>query len=942
MSVTADYLSEHPFAPTDIVNPPEAPTYRYRPDIETLVAFAGVETAALSEGSRVDLVIDDILLTYVLRSGIPTGSDLEVVPDDYDADFNAQYWLLVESGSNPGTISFDDITGVISVDQLPPGGVATVDSIGEDALYFFDEDTSTPFLISSLQTVEFISGVINFTDLGGVISVDQFPAGSVASIDSIDEDGFYFFDNDTFSPELIGKDDVLSFLLPDQTGNDGFVLQTNAGVLSWVEMTGGGAGAWGDLTGTLSDQTDLQSALDGKQPLDSDLTTIAGLTATTDNFIVSVSSSWSSRTPSQVRSTLALVIGTNVQAWDADLDTWAGKTPYAGSVVVTAAKVFTVSNTLTLTATDGSTLAIGTGGTLGTAAYTAASAYDVAGAAAAAQAASQPLDSDLTTIAGLTATTDNFIVSVASAWASRTPSQVRTTLGLVIGTNVQAWDADLDTIASLTATTDNFIVSVSSAWASRTPAQVLATLAAVGTTFQPLDTDLTTIAGLTATTDNFIVSVSSAWASRTPSQVRTTLGLVIGTNVQAWDADLDTLAGLTATTDNFIVSVSSAWASRTPSQVRTTLGLVIGTNVQAWDADLDTLAGLTATTDNFIVSVSSAWASRTPAQVLATLAAVGTTFQPLDTDLTTIAGLTATTDNFIVSVSSAWASRTPSQVRTTLALVIGTNVQAWDADLDSWAAITRASGFDTFSTTATSANLRSLLSDELGTGAALFDGPTLTLLLTTATCGASLASINIPAGTVPTTPNDGDIFADANCLYGCTDAGNPGVIPITHIIRADSTVTQANDANAHAIFTTPTNGRLTLETGTYYFEGMMSWSSMSATSGNIGVDILGAGTASTGGWLWRIWGQDAASGTIGGVSGIWANTSTGAAVGSVTAATAVVCNLAFSGTVEVTGAGTMIPTQTLANAAAAVLAIGSYIMFKRMGSTSMTSVGQWD
>ena len=30
----------------------------------------------------------------------------------------------------------------------------------------------------------------------------------------------------------------------------------------------------------------------------------------------------------------------------------------------------------------------------------------------------QPLDSDLTTISGLTATTDNFIVSVSSAWAS--------------------------------------------------------------------------------------------------------------------------------------------------------------------------------------------------------------------------------------------------------------------------------------------------------------------------------------------------------------------------------------------------------------------------------------------------------------------------------------------------------------------------------------------
>jgi len=47
----------------------------------------------------------------------------------------------------------------------------------------------------------------------------------------------------------------------------------------------------------------------------------------------------------------------------------------------------------------------------------------------------QPLDIDLTTIAGLTATTDNFIVSVASAWASRTAAQVKTTLSLDNVTN---------------------------------------------------------------------------------------------------------------------------------------------------------------------------------------------------------------------------------------------------------------------------------------------------------------------------------------------------------------------------------------------------------------------------------------------------------------------------------------------------------------------------
>lgn len=44
----------------------------------------------------------------------------------------------------------------------------------------------------------------------------------------------------------------------------------------------------------------------------------------------------------------------------------------------------------------------------------------------------QPLDSDLTTIAGLTATTDNFIQSKSSAWASRTPTQVAADLSSLI------------------------------------------------------------------------------------------------------------------------------------------------------------------------------------------------------------------------------------------------------------------------------------------------------------------------------------------------------------------------------------------------------------------------------------------------------------------------------------------------------------------------------
>jgi len=99
-----------------------------------------------------------------------------------------------------------------------------------------------------------------------------------------------------------------------------------------------------------------------------------------------------------------------------------------GSISVASGKTLTVSNSVTLTATDGSTLAIGAGGTLGTAAYTAASAYEVAGAAAAAQAASQPLDSDLTAIAALTTTSyGRALLALADAAAGRTALGIATT-----------------------------------------------------------------------------------------------------------------------------------------------------------------------------------------------------------------------------------------------------------------------------------------------------------------------------------------------------------------------------------------------------------------------------------------------------------------------------------------------------------------------------------
>ncbi len=130
----------------------------------------------------------------------------------------------------------------------------------------------------------------------------------------------------------------------------------------------------------------------------------------------------------------------------------------------------------------------------------------------------------------------------------------------------QSSDSDLTTIAGLTATTDNFIQAKSSAWASRTPTQVAADLVTpLASSFQSLDSDLTTIAGLTATTDNFMVAASSAWASRTPAQAKTSLAIAV--------ADVSGAAPLASPT--FIGLVTAVREVKTPQTQSVTTTLTI-------------------------------------------------------------------------------------------------------------------------------------------------------------------------------------------------------------------------------------------------------------------------------------------------------------------------------------------------------------------------------
>lgn len=155
------------------------------------------------------------------------------------------------------------------------------------------------------------------------------------------------------------------------------------------------------------------------------------------------------------------------------------------------------------------------------------------------------------------------------------------------------------------------------------------------------------------------------------STARANLGLTIGTHVQAYDAELAALAGLTSAADRvpyFTGSGTAALATLTSAgraliddadaaAQRTTLGLAIGTDVQGYDAELAALAGLTSAADKLPYFTGSGTA--------------GTT------DLTAFG-------RSLVDDADAVAART------TLGLEIGTDVQAYDAELTALAGVTSA------------------------------------------------------------------------------------------------------------------------------------------------------------------------------------------------------------------------------------------------------------
>ena len=423
------------------------------------------------------------------------------------------------------------------------------------------------------------------------------------------------------------------------------------------------------------------------QPLDATLTAMAGVTTAANKLIYATGADAFATTDfsafgrtliddadaATARATLGLAIGTDVQAFNARLTDVAGLSAANGNVVIGNGTNFVAQSGATLRTSLG--LAIGTN--------------------------VQAYSANLTTFAGIAPSANMQTLLGSADYAT-----ARTNLGLAIGTNVQAYNANLTTYAGVAPSSfiQTLLDDVDAATARATlgvglgtgdmlKSENLSGLAnyttarsnlgvAIGTNVQAYSANLATFSGIapSANIQTLLGSVDYAAA-------RSNLGLTIGTNVQAFNSNLTTFAGIapSANIQSFLGSADYATA-------RTNLGLAIGTNVQAYSAKLAAYAG-GDTPSAYVLSIVDAVDAAGFRSAIGVGAGTG--------DL-------VAANNLSDLVNTATA-------RTNLGVAIGTNVQAYDADLTTWAGLTPSANAQSLVTAANYAAMRTLLDLEAGT-----------------------------------------------------------------------------------------------------------------------------------------------------------------------------------------------------------------------------------
>ncbi len=143
----------------------------------------------------------------------------------------------------------------------------------------------------------------------------------------------------------------------------------------------------------------------------------------------------------------------------------------------------------------------------------------------------QAYDAQLTDIAGLTPSGSTFIIGDGSNFISHGAAAVRGDLGLVIGTNVQAWDTQLDDIAALALSGTTFIVGNGTNYVSHGTAAVKSELDAADKHIRIISQNSSTAYTLVLTDDHSLIEVGTALTYRIVIPANASVAFPIGTRM---------------------------------------------------------------------------------------------------------------------------------------------------------------------------------------------------------------------------------------------------------------------------------------------------------------------------------------------------------------------------------------------------------------------------
>lgn len=688
---------------------------------------------------------------------------------------------------------------------------------------------------------------------------------------------------------------------------------------SWQADAGGGGATWGSITGTLSAQTDLQSALDAKQPLDSDLTIIAGLTAVTDSFMQSKAGAWAARTIAQVKADLGLT-GTN--SGDQQLFNTLAVSGQADVVADAAADTLTLAaganitlttnagtDTVTIAATgggSGDSLRVEDGTNSGTFTAMSDADFDDGGDIDFQRTAGTP-DS----VAGVvransvtltTDTTGNYAASDAEAGAALTGDSA--TAFFAAG----ALEVDRGGTGAAPGGDDQILVSSSvsaGAWLAIPDSDAAGTI---------LGYDAATNSFSTKTDDD--VPEAGDFGNLSATAPITQSGGTISTSIAT-----GTLVGRTTAATGVMEAITP---NATLSLAAGALGVVditctgcLGaTEIAALDAGdvttgtfADALVSGSAESDEVVMGGDLSGAANASQLVANTVANADLAQMAANTLKGNNTGATANAADLTATQVTAMLDGFTSALKGLVPASGGGTTNFLRAD-GTWAAPGGGGGSG----------------DVVGPASATDNAITRFDTTTGKLVQNSAATVN-----------------DDGVLRSATNSGaNPVAVPLTNWMMLTADYTLTSSTAEQQAFNTTTNGRLTLPTGVYSLDCWLYLTTMSATSGSLAFDPVGAGTAVTDRWGYQVLGID-------NNNPLSPNTRTGSAsvtqqsnAAAVTATTGTGAELRASGLFRVSTGGTMIPSVTLFTAAAAVMKAGSYCKFDKIGESSETSVGAWD